>query len=278
MGRFTKIPESTFNDLQVDAGVLVKKFDLETQEVKDEDIICATTGGINVTCTPSFTDYGEDVDNCPANMLELKRIDSYECTIGFTSLGTSLELLKMALGAALIDTENRKVTPNPTLVKADFIDLWWVGDKADGGLVAVHLLNALSTGGLSLQTTKAGKGQISVTMTGHVSIEAQDVVPIEFYSTLPPIGKLTVTSSEGSSLGQTKITVTPPKSDNENVYKYKLSEQKETVKYGDDMTAWTDWDGSEEIDAAESTHITVAECKKDKTAISVGDATVNAAE
>lgn len=63
--------------------------------------------------------------------------------------------------------------------------MWWVGDRADGGLVAIKLANALSTGGFSLQTSKNGKGQISVTLTGHVSIEAQSVMPMEFYSIDP---------------------------------------------------------------------------------------------
>lgn len=181
MGKFTKIPESTFKELQVDAGILLKSFDPTTGEFKMEDIICATTGGIAPTCTPTYSDYGEDVDNCPTNMLELKRIDSWECTLGFTSLGTSPELLRLALGAATVD--GNKVTPKMSLDKTDFQDIWWVGDKADGGFVAVRLIRALSTGGLSLQTTKSGKGQISVTLTGHFSIDAQDVVPMEFYST-----------------------------------------------------------------------------------------------
>jgi uncharacterized protein YjdB len=46
-------------------------------------------------------------------------------------------------------------------------------------------MNALSTGGFSLQTSKNGKGQISIEITGHVSINAQDVVPMEFYSIDP---------------------------------------------------------------------------------------------
>ena len=44
------------------------------------------------------------------------------------------------------------------------------------------LKNALSTGGFSLKTTKNGKGQISVELTGHVSISTQDAMPMEFYS------------------------------------------------------------------------------------------------
>lgn len=181
MGKFTKIPKDTFDNLQIDAGVLLKKFSVETANFEDADLICATTGGITVNCTPSFSDYGEDVDNCPNNMLELKHIDSYDCSIAFTSLGMSPELIALAVGAATVD--GNKVTPKNSLDKADFKDIWWVGDKADGGMVAVHLFNALSTGGLSIQTTKNGKGQASMTMTGHFSIEAQDVVPIEFYST-----------------------------------------------------------------------------------------------
>ena len=42
--------------------------------------------------------------------------------------------------------------------------------------------NALSTGGLSLQTSKNEKGQLSITLTGHVSAENQDEMPMEFYS------------------------------------------------------------------------------------------------
>jgi hypothetical protein len=65
----------------------------------------------------------------------------------------------------------------------DFAAIWWVGDKADGGLVAVKIKNALSTAGLSLKTTKDGKGNISLTLTGHVSINDQNTMPMEFYST-----------------------------------------------------------------------------------------------
>lgn len=184
MGKFTVIPENTFKALQLDAGVLLKAFDpADPAEPDDEDIICATTGGINITVTPEYSDLGEDVDNCPTNLLELKHLDNWTVEVGFTSLGTSPELIRLALGAADITAASGKIAPRRDLETTDFEDaLWWVGDKADGGLVAAKIMNVLSTGGFNLQTTKAGKGQISVTLSGHVSIEAQDVVPIEFYS------------------------------------------------------------------------------------------------
>ena len=189
MGQFTKIPEDTFNALQLDAGVLLKTFSLENPQIQDTDIICATTGGISVSCVPEYSDMGEDVDNCPVNMKELKHLDSWECTMSFTSLGTSAELIKLALGSATTTNQGEpathvQVSPNRNLSQADFGSIWWVGDKADGGFLAVELKNALSTGGFSLQTEKNGKGQIEVELTGHVSITDQDTVPMQFYTTV----------------------------------------------------------------------------------------------
>lgn len=184
MGKFTVIPQNAFNGLQLDAGVLLKRFNpANPVPPADADIICATTGGINPVCKPTFSDFGEDVDNVPNNMMEFKHLDGWECSIGTTSLGTTPELIKLSLGCADIDSSNTsKIVPRMDLLQSDFTDIWWVGDRADGGLVAVQLKNALSTEGFSLQTTKNGKGQIALTIMGHVSINAQKDVPMVFYS------------------------------------------------------------------------------------------------
>ena len=181
MGRFSKLPIESFDEFQIDAGVLLKSFNPESPELVDSDIICATTGGINPTCVPTYSDMGEDVDNCPVGMMELMNLDGWETTLGFTALNTTPEVIRMALGAADIGSSNGKITPRRDLKDTDFADVWWVGDRSDGGLVAIRLINALSTSGFSLQTTKNGKGQIAVTLAGHVSIQEQDVVPMEFY-------------------------------------------------------------------------------------------------
>ena len=181
MSKFTVIPNDTFSGMQLDAGVLLKTFNpTSVAAPQDTDIICATTGGINATCVPTYSDLGEDVDNCPVNMKELKHLDGWECKMSFTALGTSADNIRLALGAA--DVTTNKITPRRDLKQSDFSDIWWVGDRADGGCVAIQLKNALSTGGFSLQTTKSGKGQMSCELTGHVSIDAQDEMPMIFYS------------------------------------------------------------------------------------------------
>lgn len=184
MGLFTAISQDAFNELQMDAGMLLKNFNpAQPAAPADADIITATTGGITVSCVPSYSDFGEDIDNVPNNMKELKHLDGWECSISTTGLGTSPALIKFSLGAADIEgTDTTKIIPRRDLEQTDFGDIWWVGDKLDGGFVAVKLKNALSTGGFSLKTEKNGKGQVSIEITGHVSIDAQNDMPMEFYS------------------------------------------------------------------------------------------------
>lgn len=184
MSKFTVIPENTFSELQLNAGVLLNKFTPATATAPaDEDIICATTGGITVSCIPTFSDLGEDVDNCPKNTKELKHLDGWECKMSTTALGTSPANIKLSLGCADVDgSDTTKIVPRVDLSQSDFSDIWWVGDRADGGMVAIQLKNALSTGGFSLKTTDNGKGQITVELTGHVSIKNQSEVPMVFYS------------------------------------------------------------------------------------------------
>ena len=100
----------------------------------------------------------------------------------------STTLAKMMLGAADIDgTDTTKVTPRVDVLESDFEDVWFVGDYSDkngdtnGGFVAVHLKNALSTGGFSMKSADKEKGQFTAEFTGHVSMNAQTVVPMTFY-------------------------------------------------------------------------------------------------
>ena len=93
MGRFTVIPADTFEQLQLDAGVLLKTFDPTTPTTpQSSNIITATTGGISASCVPTYSDMGEDVDNCPVNTKELKHLDGWTCSMSTTALGTSPEL------------------------------------------------------------------------------------------------------------------------------------------------------------------------------------------
>ena len=183
--KYTKIPETTFKNLQLNAGVLLSAFNPTSATVADESIIGATTGGINFTATPTFSDYGEDIDNCPKNMKELKKLDSWEISLSGTYVTVDANAVKALVGAA--DVSGNKITPRNDLKLTDFTDVWWVGDYSDkngetnGGFVAIHMMNALSTGGFAIQSSDNGKGNFAFTYTAHYSMDAQDTVPFEVY-------------------------------------------------------------------------------------------------
>ena len=180
--RFTKIPLNTFNELQLNAGILLKDFDIATGTFADSDMLTATTGGLQVQVKPTFEDMGSDIDNCPKNTMELKyKTDADEVTIGGTALNINSDMLMLMLGAADKDNTTGKIAPRKDLKLTDFKSLWWVGDLSNGGFVAVKVINALSTDGFSLKTTDKGKANCDFTLTGHVSINAQDIIPVEFY-------------------------------------------------------------------------------------------------
>ena len=74
--KFSRIPETAFQNLQLNAGILLRDFTPGTGTVEDADILGATTGGVSFNATPTYSDFGEDVDNAPVNVKELKRLDS----------------------------------------------------------------------------------------------------------------------------------------------------------------------------------------------------------
>lgn len=199
MSDFAIISQDTFNDIQLDAGNILRDFDpTAPARPSDSDIIAVTTGGISVSCTPTYSDFGEDVDNCPNNTKELKHLDGWDCIMSFTDVRLNEDVVALSLGAATKTTVSAalsKIIPNADLDQDDFEDaIWWVGPRAGGGGAAVKLFNALSTGGFSLQTTKNGKGQVSMEITGHVSINDQETVPMEFYIFDAPSGATGATS------------------------------------------------------------------------------------
>ena len=186
--KFTKIPSDAFQKLQINAGILTTDFTPATGTIGESGQIGATTGGVNFTATPTYSDFGEDIDNCPKNMKELKKLDSWEAKMTGTFVNADTAIAKLLCGAAAIGSpDTTKATPRNNLKDADFDDIWLVGDYSDkngetnGGFIAIKLINALSTGGFQLETSEKAKGQFAFEFTGHYSMSAQDTVPFEIY-------------------------------------------------------------------------------------------------
>ena len=200
--KFTKIPADTFQKIQLNAGILVDAFDPATGEIGN---LCgATTGGIQFASNPSFEDFGEDVDNCPPNMKELKKLMGYDPAMSGNFVYIDPTNAKALIGAADIDSNNpARIIPRSVLEAGDFKELWWIGDYSDintgatAGYLAIHLMNALNTSGFQIKSQKNSKTQFAFDFHGHVSMAAQDVVPFEVYcksSSVSPADKFVLLS------------------------------------------------------------------------------------
>lgn len=186
--KFTKIPATAFQELQLNAGILASEFTPATGTLSDANILGATSGGVNFAAVPSFVDLGDDVDNCPKNTKELKKLDGWDIKMSGTYVTVDTAQAKSLIGLADIGSpDTTKVTPRNELSQADFDDIWWVGDYSDqngatnGGFMAIHMMNALSTGGFAVQTGDKTKGQFAFEYTAHFSSSARDTVPFEVY-------------------------------------------------------------------------------------------------
>ena len=202
--KFTTVASDTFQKFQLNAGILLTSFDPSDPPSTAQEItamraaiFAATSGGVTFTVTPEFVDFGDDVDNVPANTKQLKVLQSVTATMSGTLKTADTAVAKKLMAAADVDSSTGKITPRADLKTADFFDLWWVGDYSDAntdetatgtggtngsaGFMAIKLKNALSTGGLSLKSTDKGKGEYSFTFTGHYDIDNMDVLPYEVY-------------------------------------------------------------------------------------------------
>ena len=185
MSKFSLISENTFKEMQLGAGILMQTFDPVLATVSASSILMATSGGLKFDAKPTYKDMGEDVDNCPKNMAELKQLEYWDVKMAGTAVTITAANAKSLMAAA--DVSGEKITPRNNLESADFTDLWWVGDYSDkndpsnGGFVAIHMMKSLSTGGFSLQSGDKEKGQFPFEYMAHYTLAEQTKVPFEVY-------------------------------------------------------------------------------------------------
>lgn len=181
MAIVNQIPTNTFENLAKGAGMLAKTFTPSAPDtLEPENILCATTGGVHITCVPTMVDHADGIDNAKTGLLEMQEVTMYEVTMEFTAVSVTADMLKMAMGKAEIS--GTKVLPKPgTLTATDVQDLWYIVPQTDKKVFAACIKNAFSTGGLDFQSENEGNGQLSVSLKGMYKTDSQDTVPLECY-------------------------------------------------------------------------------------------------
>lgn len=181
--KYTRVPVDTFKKLVLNSGIICTSFIPESRQVSGE--LWATTGSISFATNPEYVDFGEDVNNVPANTMQLKRLKSVDPTLSGTYVAIDTEAVRSMIGAA--DVSGSKINPRANLEIDDFKDIWFIADYSDvnvgatAGHIAIHIKNALNTSGFQLTTDKDSKGNIAFEYHGHYDLDDVDDLPFEVF-------------------------------------------------------------------------------------------------
>lgn len=200
---YKKIRPETMNELTMNVFMLVSTFNPETFDfatgISGSTIIASTTGGVTFADTPEYTDFGDDIDNCPKNTMELKYKEDGEVKLSGNLVTVNAAMVKMLIGAATII--GNKITPKTDLSTSDFTTLWGLADYGNGGLIAIKMKRVLNTSGFSVSTTDKNKAQFAFEFTCHKTIENLTDESYEVYILEPAV------SAAGIELNTHTVTI-----------------------------------------------------------------------
>ncbi|EKC64953.1 hypothetical protein OBE_04921 [human gut metagenome] len=191
----TGLRASTFENLQLNAGMFLANFDYSTatdaatlgallkterEKTSGSALIGATRGGGTFVCTPNTRSI--EADGKREEWKGSSVNDGWTIKLTTTLLEINADNLKRSFGTAdVTDTEKKHTIKIRTDIKdADYIEsLVWVGDTSKG-YVLIAIKNALNTAGATLTWTDKGEGTIPVEFTAHQDgLETDGYAPCE---------------------------------------------------------------------------------------------------
>lgn len=278
--RLESLTPDQIDDIQFDTGVFVKNFDITNfrSSLLSGQVSRVTKDSFSVSVTRDTVNVLSDLNGVHFDYLEGVVTTKVTASVSFTLASMSAEDLALALGGATISGD--KITVKFGLEDSDFINVALILPVLDGGFVVAEIPKSISTGGLSISTSKAAVGGLSCTLTGYRSLADNTIQPINLYRIAPSgagLASMTVTSAAGTASGDTKITISNYTKPAGASYVYKTANgTAPTIGYREtpDYT-WTAWNGSADITATTGHKITVAAVSQDG-AIAAGSATVTA--
>lgn len=188
--RYTKVNPESYKQIPYDAGILVDDFDPETGEITPGDVLWLTTGSNTFNATREFTDMGEGINNVPEGTKQLQKAKPWQAELSGTAISLSADDVVALLSSAdktTVSTSGSKITPRNELLETDFVGKWLICNYSDktgekkGGYFAIHIKNALSTGGFSFTTNKEANGETSYTYKAFYDMNNIDEVPFDIY-------------------------------------------------------------------------------------------------
>lgn len=269
-GGMTALRADTFNNLQLNAGILLKNLDYSS--VADATalkaaianiisggsspigvMIGATRGGGTFTVTRETRT--PEIDGMRYGFKGSDFVDSADAYISTTLVEVTAANIKDLLASGTISTSGLKTTVkmNTAIAASDYLtNICWVGNISDGRLVLICLKNAINTADFTFTYTDKGEGTLAAEFHARqANVGDYDEAPFEVvvFETDGTSETLTVTSAEGTNVGATKLTTTNVLSAGQHyVYKVGTAGAAPSIGYHEEPDyTWTEWDGSSDI-------------------------------
>ena len=171
---YSRLPPEAWRNAGFGAGRLLRAFDVTTGAAADADVLGVTEGPVRVQARPTYTNLAAGVANCPPNAREFLVLNGWDVRLSGTLVTADARAARLLMGHA--DLDGGRLAPRDRVaLDDDFGALWLVFDYGDPpGYYAVHLKNALSTGGFRLQTDRAQRTRWPFEFTAHVDARASD--------------------------------------------------------------------------------------------------------
>lgn len=187
----TGIHKDTQKNLQLGAGMFVKSFDPEKDDIATAKVLGATSGGGTFEAVPEFRNIAENLDGNLGNVKGLQEIVSWEIKLTTTLKECTPDQFKLALGAAKsVDGEKyTKISGKMDLEDSDYIDnICWIGTLKGSDLpVCIQVRNVLNGNGLSFKFEDKNEGAFEVEFTPYFDPAKMDEVPFTIFYPKAPV-------------------------------------------------------------------------------------------
>lgn len=193
-GLTTALRSETFENLQLNAGIVLVGFDyssitdatalktaIATEVSSGTKLLGATRGGGTFVVTRELRE--PDIDGRRYSFKGGRFVDSADARLSTTLVELTPGNIVKTLGNATATTTGKKtvIKMHTQIDNSDYLEnVVWIGDLADGRMVAINLLNALNTADFTLTYTDKGEGTLAAEFHAHQeNVEDYDNAPFE---------------------------------------------------------------------------------------------------
>lgn len=174
------VKSDTIENTEFEAGLILKnKFTTSSAFSKDNDVLCATTGGIRVTIAQ--VKQVIKFDGVLDNTAGIERVVGWTASVTFSTKEVDSGMVKRALGYAASTSETNKETitlKQGVIAPSEYENFYILGKMGDGSWRQIVINKAMNVSGLNETRNDKGETEIAFELHANYGIDTQDTPPV----------------------------------------------------------------------------------------------------